>query len=119
MPQPNPSPQGFVSSLVTIGAARLAECYPEAGRTKARRVMRAVAADVCNSLGGSKVHVPTGAAQRLQRRDVLIRKQYATDGPDGARRLTAARAQQLAREHGLTARRLRSIVAPVNPAARQ
>jgi hypothetical protein len=69
------------------------------------RVVRAVHA-------GKGVYMPAAVARRNGDRDAGIRAAWLVSGPDGAAPCSAARAQQLARQHGLSMRRLRAIVAP-------
>lgn len=103
--------QGFVSSLVAIGAARLATCLPALGSDQARRLMAEVADDLCVQFARTELYIPAGIAGKRAVRDVGMRRQYAEDGPGGVQRGTAARAAQLARQHNLSVRRVRAILA--------
>lgn len=111
MPPADACLQGFVSSLVAIGAARLATCMPAIDGDQARQVMGEVADELCLQFARTELYIPAGAANKRAARDAAMRRQHAEDGPGGVRRGTAARAAQLARQYGLSVRRVRSIVA--------
>ena len=76
-----------------------------------------MADDLCMAFGRAEVYIPAGLAPRRNQRDAQIRAQYAEDGPDYVERKSTARAVQLAREHGLSVRQVRTILAPVKAGA--
>lgn len=107
----------FVSSLIALGVARLASRLPSITGDQAKAVMGEVADDVCLAFGGADVYIPGSLTQRRSERNARIRAQYAENGPDDVEPKCAARSAQLAREHGLSVRQVRTILAPLKAGA--
>lgn len=108
-------PPGFISSLIAIGAARLAARLPMLGSDQAAAVMAEVADDLCANFGRTELYIPARCADEREARNAGICAQYAEDGPDGVRGMTAERAAQLAKNHRLSVRQMRTILSRAKP----
>lgn len=91
----------FVDALVEVGVRRL-QRLPACKPDEAHEVMGDIAAEICHIYAKSQMYVPANLEGERQKRDALIREQYAVDGPTGAGKFSAERLQEVARDYGLT-----------------
>ncbi len=101
-----------MASLIAIGAARLQTRLPSIDQVAAGRVMQEVADELCERFARSEVYIQASCAEKRAVRDAEIRAMYSRDGADPYIKAgTPARAAELARQHRLSVRRIRTILA--------
>lgn len=102
-------PYQLVDDIVSVGSKELTEQFsiPEA---IAREAMRQIAHKVCFLNKKSIIYVPEDLDFELTKRDEEIWVEYQTDGPDGARKFTPHRVDQLAAEHDLSTQQIYNII---------
>lgn len=96
----------FIDSLVATGVRELAGHIVKADGTpdedRARERMMAIAQSICFQYAKAILYVPVDMEVRLSKRDDEIWAEYGQDGPDGARKYSPDRVNQLSVQHGLT-----------------
>lgn len=102
-------PYQLVDDMVTVGSKELSEQLAVPAE-QAREVMRQIAHQVCYLNAKCVIYVPEDLDFELSQRDVQIWEQYQQDGPDGARKFTAHRVEQLAHDYNLTTQQIYNIV---------
>lgn len=101
----------LVSTLLDVSSAALRRHAPQLAPQLVDQVAAEMAQEVCGRLGPGDVYVPGPSGELRARRDDAIRAAFERPGTDGVPERSPARAAQLARQHGLTPRRVRSILA--------
>lgn len=97
----------FVEAVVSEGVSILTGGgMPE---EMARQAATQLAKRLCWRFGKSYMYVPASVEFERTERDAEIYRQYGEDGPDGARRFTRDRAEQLAEQHDLTVQQIYAI----------
>jgi Mor family transcriptional regulator len=115
MPKPRPQSAQFFIRLASITASVLrARAARELSPGMSQSIAQAVAAQVRTEFAGAEFYVPGDQAGRLVLRNDAIRQGFARPGPEEVPAASAARAAQLAREHGLSVRRVRAILSGAN-----
>lgn len=102
-------PYKLVDDIVTVGSKELIEQLGVPVE-QAREIMRHIAHEVCFMNAKSLIYVPEALDFELTKRDEEIWVQYQIDGPDGARKFSAHRVEQLAQERNLTAQQIYNIL---------
>lgn len=98
----------FVETVVSEGTALLTK--RGMAEAEAQAVAVELAKRICWRHAKSWMYVPAALDFGRDDRDAEIYAAYGTDGPDGARRFTKDRAEQLAAEHGFTVQHVYRIV---------
>lgn len=98
----------FVEAVVSEGVSILTT--RGMAEVDARQAATELAKRICWRYGKSYMYVPASLELERDERDVEIWRQYGVDGPDGARRYTRDRAEQLAEQNQLTIQQIYSIV---------
>ncbi len=101
-------PYQLVDDIVGVGAKRLA--LTGMGMEQAKELMREIAHEVCFLNAKQLIYVPEDLEFELTKRDQAIWSGYQADGPDGARKFTNARAEQLAVEFKLSEVQIYNII---------
>lgn len=98
----------FVDDAVAHSVAVLTELGmpEEAARLAGTEITRRI----CGAYGKTYMYVPSDDDFKRDARDREIWAKYGQDGPDGVRRYTRDRVDQLASEYGLTTQQLYNIV---------
>lgn len=99
----------FVESLVATGVEALANS-PPTDEVQARQVMNKIARSMCWRYARTLLYIPVFKEADLSERDEAIMRQYGEDGPDGARKYSAQRLDQIRESHGLTIAHLYAII---------
>lgn len=102
-------PYQLVDDMVSVGSKELTDQLG-VPTEQAREVMRQIAHQVCYMNAKCMIYVPEDLDFELSKRDEQIWIQYQIDGPEGARKFTAHRVEQLAQEHGLTTQQIYNIL---------
>jgi Mor family transcriptional regulator len=93
----------LVADLVEIGAAELASLGLEGlDADQARGVATAIAREVCRRNAKTYIYVPGVEHMDRLDRNAEIYAAWQVDGPDGARKFSGARIDQLAAQYGVT-----------------
>lgn len=111
MPSASTRPNLLINTLHDIAATALRRRAPQLSPHQVEQAVAEIAEALCSRLGRRDMYLPSAEAARRARRDREIRQAYERAGPDGAQARSAARALQLAQHHGLSARRVRAILA--------
>jgi len=104
-------PYQLVDDMITIGSRELMEQLGVA-EEQAKEVMRQIAHQVCFLNARCVIYVPAALDFELSNRDQLIWDAYQVDGPAPtcSRKFSAARVDELAAEHALTAVQIYNII---------
>lgn len=102
-------PYKLIDDMVSVGAQRMVEQLGLA-QESAEELMTQIAHDVCFLNAKQLIYVPEALDIKLSKRDESIWDEYQKDGPDGARKFTVARAEQLAAQHSLSLTQIYNIV---------
>ena len=102
-------PADLVNDLMEIGGAHLVAV---AGMTAqdATAAMRLIAHQFCERNAKCMLYIPEDLQFGLVERDTKIWAAYQIDGPDGTRKFTGARVEQLAAEHELSLQQVYNII---------
>lgn len=100
----------FVDHLVATTAQVIGEELPQVDAAKARQVGVEIARRMCAQYGKTYMYVPSVLPFELTERDREIWAEYSVDGPDGARRFTRDRVDQIASARNLSPQHVYSIV---------
>lgn len=114
----NPLVHELFDFMVATGVEQL-RAASTASAEQLQRAMLEVAGLTFWSFGGSVLYVPAYVEPFLQLRDQAILLEYATDGPDGARKFTSKRLLQIARNNDLTIGHAYGILSRQRQLARQ
>ncbi len=98
----------FVEAVVSEGVSILTD--KGMAEAEARRAATALAKRICWRFGKSYMYVPAAIEFARDERDAEIYAAYSVDGPDGTKRYTRDRADQLAEQHNLTVKQIYAIV---------
>lgn len=102
-------PYQLVDDMVSVGSKELIEQFSLPDE-QAREVMRQIAHKVCYLNAKSIIYVPEDLDFELTKRDEQIWLDYQQDGPEGARKFSPHRVEQLAHEHNLTTQQIYNII---------
>lgn len=104
-------PYQLVDDMVTVGAKELMEQL-QVPEERAKELMRQIAHQVCYLNARCIIYVPAALDFQLSQRDEQIWAAYQQDGPPPtcARKYSAARVEELAAEHHLTAVQIYNII---------
>lgn len=91
----------FVETLVATGVEALASS-PPINEVQARQVMEQIARSICWQYAKTILYIPAFKEADLSERDAAILKQYGEDGPDGARKFSTQRVEQIRGFYDLT-----------------
>lgn len=104
-------PYQLVDDMVTVGARELVAQFkmPE---EQAKEAMREIAHQVCFMNAKKIVYIPEAMEFELTKRDVEIWAEYQLDGPgpNGARKFTGPRVEELAAHYKLTVQQIYNII---------
>lgn len=102
-------PHQIVDDLVTVGSKALVDQLGVAEEV-ARELMRQVAHEFCFINAKNVIYIPEDLDFELTARDERIWTAYQLDGPDGVRKFTGPRVEQLAYEHKLSTQQIYNII---------
>lgn len=118
MPKHRPDSATFFDRLSSITASVLtARAAAQLAEPARQDIAQAVASQVRREFAGRDFYVPADQDGAMGLRNAAIRAGFMRDGSDGAAAGSAARAAQLAREHKLSVRRVRAILATAKSGA--
>lgn len=98
----------FVDQLVNIGIRNILQVIPNVGEQTAKKMMLLIASELCRLYARTEMYIPANFG--LDDRNTAIREAYETDGPNGVKRFTCARIEQIAHAHQMTTRNVRKIL---------
>lgn len=99
----------FVDHLVATAEQVLGEEL-KVEKDRARAAGTEIARRICAQYGKTFMYVPSALPFELTERDREIWAEYSTDGPDGAKRYTRDRVDQIASARNLSPQHVYSIV---------
>jgi len=104
-------PYQLVDDMVTVGSRAIIDQL-KLPQEQAEELMRQIAHEVCFMNCKVTIYIPEDLEFTLSKRDVEIWSEYQLDGPGptGARKFTAARVDELAAQHKLTAQQIYNII---------
>ncbi len=102
-------PADLVNDLMEIGGRHLVATLGMQEQD-AQATMRLIAHRFCERNAKCMLYIPEDLQFGLVERDTKIWEAYQLDGPDGARKFTGARVEQLAAEHELSIQQVYNIV---------
>lgn len=102
-------PHQIVDDLVTVGSKALVDQLG-AAETMARELMRQIAHEFCFMNAKNVIYIPEDLDFELTQRDEKIWAAYQQDGPDGVRKFSGPRVEQLAFEHQLSTQQIYNIL---------
>ena len=104
----------FIDSMIEIGSAEIAAEFPAMEGAVSEELMRRIAHAVCVRYARTELYIPAALDVIVRSpRNQQIYDAYAQDGvgKTGARRYSASRVVELAKEHSLTTRQVQKIIA--------